>query len=244
MTIPAMDTTAPILIIGGFASHWQTYRPLQAILQTVAQRQVFIAPLTLLDWLGVLVSDDYGGLLQQLDQSVQATLRATNAERLVIVAHSAGGVLARIYMGDQVYGRQRLVFNGFQRVETLLTLGTPHTTARSGRIAGLNQVAFVQRTYPGAYWRFIRYVSVMGRAVQGKRNGTASERNAWQSYQLVATDGGLAGDGIIPLAYGLLEGAQHIILDGIRHDPRPGAPWYGQDAEVVRRWWGPGHEIV
>ncbi|MCU0493638.1 MAG: lipase [Chloroflexaceae bacterium] len=233
-----MPNSLPILIVGGFGSSWQQYTPLQKLLVTVGGRPTFIAPIALFDWAAVAVTNEYTGLLAVLDGAVNRVLRDTGREKLVLLAHSAGGVLSRIYMGDQPYGRRKVVYNGFQRVATLATLGTPHQTVRKGRVAGLDQIDFVQRVYPGAYWRFIHYVTIIGQAVRGVKNGTAVERSAFQSYELIAGNGTGEGDGIVPVNNGLLAGARQLILPGVRHDPRPDHPWYGQNEALVRQWWG------
>lgn len=230
-------TAEPVLIVGGFGSTAQAYEPLRGYLAMVSGRPVAVAPIGLLDWASVVASDSYGALLRILDRSVRATLAAHRARRLTIVAHSAGGVLARIYLGDRPYGPRRLVYNGFERVSTLVTLGTPHSASRRGRQGGLNQIAFAQEQYPGAYWRFIRYVSVMGKGIFGDSAGLPLERGAWQSYHLISGEGAQWGDGVVPLANGLLEGSRRVTLPGLRHDPRPDRPWYGTSLAIVRAWW-------
>ncbi len=230
-------TAEPVLIVGGFGSNAQAYEPLRGHLAAVSGRPVAVAPIGLLDWASVVASDSYGALLRILDRSVRATLAAHRAQRLTIVAHSAGGVLARIYLGDRPYGPRRLVYNGFERVSTLVTLGTPHSTSRRGRQGGLNQIAFAQEQYPGAYWRFIRYVSVMGKGIFGDSAGPPPERGAWQSYNLISGEGAQWGDGVVPLANGLLDGSRRVTLPGLRHDPRSDRPWYGTSLAIVRAWW-------
>jgi pimeloyl-ACP methyl ester carboxylesterase len=232
-----MPNSLPILIIGGFGSSWQQYTPLQKLLLTVSGRPVFIAPIALFDWVSVAASDDYSRLLTILDRAITTTLQETKRDQLVLLAHSAGGVLARMYLGDQPYGRHKLVFNGFQQVATLVTLGTPHNATRTGRQGGLNQIAFVQRVYPGAYWRFMRYVTIMSKGIFGVKGGTPPERGAWESYRMLTGEGGQWGDGVVPLDCGLLDGARHVILEELRHDPRPDRPWYGQDETTVYSWW-------
>jgi pimeloyl-ACP methyl ester carboxylesterase len=232
-----MPDPNPILIVGGFGSNWPQYSELQSLLHQASGRPVGIVPITLLDWAGVVASDSYGALLRTLDQALRNLLQAEQATQAMLVAHSAGGVLARIYLGDQPYSPRKLCYNGFQRVSSLVTLGTPHSTNRSGRQGGLNQVQFVQTTYPGAYWRFIHYISVMGRGIFGQKNGPPPERGAFQSYRLLSGEGAQWGDGVVPLPNGLLDGSTPIVLDGLRHDPRPDRPWYGQDLATVQSWW-------
>jgi pimeloyl-ACP methyl ester carboxylesterase len=232
-----MPNSLPILIVGGFGVSWQFYRPFKQVLTTVSGRPTFIAPLALIDWLGVVGSGEYSALLRRLDRSVDEVLAVTGRSQVLMIGHSAGGILARIFLGDQPYGRNRLVFNGFQRVATLVTLGTPHNAAHGGRIGGRDQIMFAQQTYPGAYWRFLRYVTVMGRAIRGAGKGTLRQRNAYQSYAMIAGRGDLWGDGVVPLDYGLLEGAEQVILEGIYHDARPEQRWYGQDEDAILSWW-------
>lgn len=233
-----MPNSLPILIVGGFGASWNIYQPLRKTLATVSGRPVFLTRLEMLDWLSVIVSDDYSNLLKRLHISVTDTLRRTDASRLLILGHSAGGVLARIYMGDQPYGPEKLVYNGFQQVATLVTIGTPHTTPKRGRFGGLNQIGFVQTNYPGAYWRFIRYVSVISPSIKGARSGAPHERGACESYMMLSNECEQWGDGVVPVSCSQLDGAWNVSVDGIRHDPRPDErPWYGQDEQTVRLWW-------
>ncbi len=227
----------PLLIVGGFGSNYPLYESLRLYLAQISGRAVHIAPITLLEWAGVIASDSYGALLRVLDHAVHETLATHRVRRLILVAHSAGGILARIYMGDQPYGPRQLVYNGFERVAALVTLGTPHATNRTGRQGGLNQIAFVQSRYPGAYWRFIRYVSIMGKGIFGGTDGPSPERGAWESYRMLSGEGNQWGDGVVPLNNGLLDGSRKFILPGLRHDPRPDRPWYGTSPTIVRAWW-------
>ncbi|NNJ10898.1 alpha/beta fold hydrolase [Chloroflexales bacterium ZM16-3] len=239
-TQPTSRGDGPILIVGGFASSAGQYEPLRAALAEVSGRPVRIAPISRLDWLGVVASDSYGALLGILDRAARAALAAHPAQRVTLVGHSAGGVLARIYLGDHPYGPRRLCYNGHRRVDALVTLGTPHTAVGEGRQGGLNQIAYVQRTYPGAYWPSLRYVSVIGRSILGAADGPPPERGAWQSYRLLGAEGAQWGDGVVPLENGLLEGSHQVVISGVCHDDRPGRAWYGSSPAIVRAWWGLG----
>jgi predicted alpha/beta hydrolase family esterase len=53
---------------------------------------------------------------EQLDKKIEAIRKATGAERLVLVSHSMGGLVARAYLRRY----------GGARVARLITLGTPH----------------------------------------------------------------------------------------------------------------------
>lgn len=225
----------PILIVGGFASDPQLYKPLRAHLAEVSGRPVFIAPINRLDWAWVTLADSYAELLRKLDRAVNDLIVQTGSSRVTLVAHSAGGVLARIFLGDQPYrGR---VYDGHRRVDMLITLGTPQRTEREGRIGGLNQIRWAEEHYPGAYWPEVQYVSVIGRSIFGDPNGPPPERGAYQSYRLISGEGAQWGDGVVPLNHGLLPGSLQIVIPGLRHDPRPDRLWYGSSPATVAVWW-------
>jgi pimeloyl-ACP methyl ester carboxylesterase len=236
-TAHTAGSQTPIMIVGGFASSAEQYQPLRQILASVSGRPVSVAPISWLDWIGVALSDSYGALLAALDRAVRAALVAHAAPRLTLVAHSAGGVLARIYLGDKPYGLRQICYHGARYVDSLVTLGTPHTTVGQGRQGGLNQIAYAQQTYPGAYWPELRYVSVMGKGIFGVADGPPPERGAWQSYRMLGAEGAQWGDGVVPLDNGLLDGSRRLVITGLRHNDQPGLPWYGSSFEIVRAWW-------
>jgi triacylglycerol esterase/lipase EstA (alpha/beta hydrolase family) len=85
----------------------------------IAHRAVDLEPVTA----GI---DDY---VPQVHQAVEALCKESGSEKVVIVAHSMGGLVARAYLRR----------HGPQRVAKVITLGTPHrgtSTAQFG--IGLN----------------------------------------------------------------------------------------------------------
>lgn len=231
------NTGGPVLIVGGFASNARQYEPLRASLAAVSGCPVAVAPINLIDWIGVMASDSYGTLLRILDMAVHAAMADHGDRPVTLVAHSAGGVLARIYLGDQPYGPRRLCYHGHQHVRSLITLGTPHSAVGRGRQGGLNQIAYAQSLYPGAYWPTLHYVSVIGKGVLGAPDGAPPERGAWMSYRILGVEGAQWGDGVVPLENGLLDGSRKLVIPGLRHDDRPDRPWYGSSAAIIRAWW-------
>jgi pimeloyl-ACP methyl ester carboxylesterase len=225
----------PILIVGGFGSNPSLYEPLRNYLADLSGQPVFITPINRWDWAQVVVFDSYAGLLDKLDRAVHQAMTTTGNQQVTLVAHSAGGVLARIFLGDQPY-RQR-VYSGYRRVNMLITLGTPQRAVRDGRIGGLSQIRWAEQHYPGAYWSQVRYVSVIGRSIFGDPDGPPPERGAYQSYRLISGEGAQWGDGVVPLEYGLLPGSLQIVIPGLRHDPRPDRLWYGSSQATVAIWW-------
>lgn len=232
-----MNRDNSILFVGGFGFDWRMYRSIKPRLQKVSGCEVFLTPITTFDWLEVAINDDYSRLLNRLDYAVTEILRKTEVRRLTLVAHSAGGILARIYMGDRPYGRHKLVFNGHRYVNSLITMGTPHTTTRRGRRGGQNQITFAQTHYPGAYWPTVHYASVISKSIFGDKRGLSSKASAWQSYTMLSGVGEQWGDGIVPLSCGMLEGAQNIVLPDLCHMHNSERPWYAQNEAIISSWW-------
>ena len=99
---------APVLLLHGYgcnSGYWARLAPLLARAR-ISHATLDLAPLT-------ASIDAYVPLMEA---GVRALLAATGAPRVVIVAHSMGGLAARAWMRDA----------GVARVARLVTLGTPH----------------------------------------------------------------------------------------------------------------------
>jgi hypothetical protein len=57
------------------------------------------------------------------------------------------------------------------------------------------------------------------------------------SYKMTFGEGNTWGDGIIPIAAAHLQGAENLIIEGVKHSPRTAGIWYGS-AEVLDQWTG------
>ncbi|MCO5570305.1 hypothetical protein L7F22_024023 [Adiantum nelumboides] len=180
-------------------------------------------------------------------QPTQDSLRMTNestftnlpAKRVILVAHSAGGWICRILLGGKVPYDGR-VYAASRFVTALVTLGTPHVC--TDKLTKRN-MDFVNENYPGAAEaaQGVHYICVAGKFVQGEAQyGGLWKDFAWQSYELCCGKGDVWGDGVIPLDCAIgLEGAQHVILEGVEHFPsvedKQNRKWYGS-MEVMDRW--------
>lgn len=98
----------PVLLVHGYGANGGFWVHLAAELeaQGVSHATVDLEP----------VFGDIDDYAQQLEQAVQALLAATGSAKLVIVAHSMGGLVARAWL-------RRF---GASRVARIVTLGTPH----------------------------------------------------------------------------------------------------------------------
>ena len=219
---------APIVIVGG-ASWWpSSYRNLAGMLREISGSEVHVAPVTPLDWiLGYLRG--FGQLVFEVASTVDRALLESGAKKAVLVGHSAGGLACRVYIGGEPpYGGRR--YSGHRRVESLITLGTPHTVADKSRLAPITRI---NDLFPGAHHKEagLRYLSVAGSVEDGATSPRARKR-----YERFVEDGRVAGDGVVPVDSALLPGSESMVVDGIYHNRRLGR-WYGSDQETVERWW-------
>jgi hypothetical protein len=124
---------------------------------------------------------------------------------------------------------------------------------------------YVNTMYPGPYLmnEGIAYISVGGDAIVGVQQQQQQQKQfdneeeeasaeasaeaeaassvAYTSYQAVCGNGNTTGDGVVPLAWTLLDGSRSIILPGVMHSINkagttlPTDNWYGGD-NVIDLW--------
>lgn len=222
----------PLVFVGGYMSSPRDYRGIvSALARPPYNYTVFVVPCTLGHW--VITRDpDLRRIMALVRTTVAAAQEAAGGRRVTMVAHSMGGTLARIFLGERPYHGE--IYGGHRAVERLITLGTPyHSVERWTR----DSIGFVNEAYPGAYFPHVHYVSVVGHALRGDPRGTLPERLAYQSYSTVAGPGGGCdwGDGVTTLACAALRGAEYLAVPGLYHSPFHGRPWYG-DATSLPFW--------
>jgi pimeloyl-ACP methyl ester carboxylesterase len=225
----------PVVILGGFLAPAALYREMAASLRALTRRPVHLVPTLGVDWLPSVVPSGWNIILGKLDGSVRHALGQTAAQgnRATLVCHSAGGLIARLYAGDQpVEGR---TYDGLHLLDRIVTLGTPHYS-ECRRAHGGMLACFANTHLPGAYASpAVQYVSVAGRFLRGNCRGSLRERHACDFYRKLSGDGSGWGDGLVPEASALLEGSRHIVLEGISHHATYGRPWFGS-SRAVERW--------
>ena len=125
-----------VVVVPGFLSGADAYGGMARALEATGWfTSVTVVPITRDMWYPTLLGGDFAPMLDAIEAAVVSigetnddADRVTNPRRdLCVVGHSAGGWLARLWMGDAPYANGK-VYGGAPRVKTLLTLGTPHTS--------------------------------------------------------------------------------------------------------------------
>ncbi len=238
--IPQISTAdlsmLPTVILPGYLESADAYLPLQQASIELGT-QTYIVPLRKQDWLPTLGGRSMVPILRQLDRTVNLALTNSQSERINLIAHSAGGWISRIYLGDIPYTIHGDVtadrvglWNANAKIATLITLGTPHISRERWTKKNLN---FVNNHYPDAIYPHVRYICVAGKSIYGaKRIG---QWLAYSSYKMTCGEGNTWGDGITPIAAAHLPGATNIIIEGVKHSPRTSGIWYG--SPTARSQW-------
>lgn len=228
--IPEIDLTKrpPIIIVGSFFSWPSRYRELAGILTELSGLPTHIVPLTLVDWARAVSLGRNGQLVFEVATTVDKALLTSDSKKAIIVAHSAGGVASRVYLGgDPPFGGRR--YSGHRRVSHLITLGSPHLVRDVWPLSLLRRA---NELFPGAlHADSIRYISVAGTAVDGASSALAGRR-----YERMCGKRDVRGDGTVPLESALLPGSEQLVFDDLHHDPAKEL-WYGHDRETIERWW-------
>jgi pimeloyl-ACP methyl ester carboxylesterase len=221
-----------VLILGGFMAPAAIYAGLASTLGDLSSGPVSVVPTTGVDWIPSVTKSGWLIILRKLDSAVQGL---ASSDGVTLVCHSAGGLIARLYLsGKPVQGRS---FSGWSRVRRLVTLGTPHYHRDCRRIHGGMLSCYANDVAPAAFAApEVDYVSVAGKLLHGNQRGAMGERTAYDFYRRLTGEGEDWGDGLVPITSALLEGSRQITLDGVGHADGFGPRWYGSP-EVVGKWW-------
>lgn len=195
------------------------------------RRQSFVSQVGRREW-ATASDENFSTQISGLEAAVERARREAGTEKVWLVCHSAGGRIARLWMGDKPYGGNRC--GGYQRVKGVIFLGSPYTTREPW---AQRSTSFANQNYPGAFYSGLTYVSVIGKAVQGRRNGTIEQRLAYQSYRALDPDRPEQwGDGVITIASATVPGAHNHVIDNIYHVAVLGRPGYSDPAAL--KVWG------
>ncbi len=207
----------------------------------------------------------YGWYVKRIQQTINEAYKECGSdEKVIIMGHSAGGWLARAAMGDGTCfpgtndddddEEETLTVRACDRIQCLVTLGAVHKPPKvEGSCVTRGALSYTDETYPGAFLQKdgISYISVGGNAITGnndvienvsenekKKNKRSPEQVAFVSYEAVASDGTLTGDGVVPLDWAMLEGSTQLRLDNVVHSINeagttdPTDRWYGAEKSI------------
>ncbi len=229
-----------VLIVGGFLTSPPIYRPMARRLLARGAARVEIAPLWFSDWAAAAVVG-MGPLLGRAARAIDGTHRRAGNVPVLVVGHSAGGVVARLVTSPQPF--QGRFVGVAEAVGALVTLGSPHNARAEpwrGQRVGCDAALFLERTIPGAYFApKTAYVTVGSRmyAGAGRPGLRGPQFYGLNAYALLLGEEGryAVGDGLVPLDCAHLPGARQITFDDVPHG-HMGKGWYGDDA-ALDRWW-------
>lgn len=224
----------PIVIFGGFLSFAMLYRDMRNALASLTGQSVWIVETLGHDWLPSVTRMGWAYLLRKLDHTVRQAIRGSVTGKVTLIGHSAGGVLARLYLSPKPF--LGYAYRGLDHVDHLITLGSPHHN-QGGMTRGGAMSRWIEQRYPGAYFApQVKYTSVAGRLIRGDPHGSLREQWVYDNYEKMSGDGTAWGDGLIPVESALLHGSNQLVLDGVSHFSGFGGPWYG-DPEIIPLWW-------
>ena len=221
----------PVVIIPGFLLTPGRFKEMRVALRALTKALVHVVPVTVGDWAASIDSTGWARILSKLERTVRGALEESGAEKAVLVGHSVGGIMGRLFLSPDPFRGH--VYDGKKYVRGLITLGSPHQGRRRSPMRRR-----VRALCPGACFApEVMYMSVAGKSVRGARRGSASERASYRGYQVLCGDGEIWGDGTVPVDSAMLEGSRQLILDGVHHScMREDRRWYGS-ADIVAEWW-------
>ncbi len=242
-----------VLVAGGFLTTPGWYRPMADALRARGAADVVVARVYPPDWvlvairgLGPVVTRVGRALLEAGSRS--RSLAASGGAPILLVGHSAGGIVGRLLTSPEPFDGRRLAASG--RIGALVTLGSPHQVgddARWGSRVAAAGVRFANRHVPGATFApGTAYLAVASRYVVG-RSAAADPRSLvvrrlYEDLWPAPGERLIEGDGVVPVAAALLPGAHHLVLPDAVHGPGIRVPWYGREPQLDA-WWPQALEL-
>ena len=235
------DERPSVLLVPGFLASPPIYGRMAERLLARGAGSVTVAPVWTPDWL-LSMARGFGPLVTRTSRAVRHASRQAGGRPLLVIAHSAGGLLARLATSPTPFQGHR---GGVaEACGALVTLGTPQAVTEAARQtfrAGFDAIRFLDARVPGAWFApRTGYVAVGSHCIQGENAADPDGRRriAGRLYTLLEGEAARTewGDGLISEAASRLDGASIVTLEGIIHAPGLSTPWYGSD-EGLDGWW-------
>jgi hypothetical protein len=226
--VAGLEGAAPTLILGGFLITPEAYAPMATAISGRTGQPAEVVPVTRGDWLLTSWTLGWRRLLDRTQTLLDRLAARSPSGRVNLVGHSSGGVMLRLLLGDEPFAGR--VYAARAQVDTLLTLGSPHSALRGTALRRL-----VDQRYPGAYYAgSVRYVSVGG-AIGPQDLRPRARRLVRRSYSAICDRPDSRGDGLVPLTSALLAGSEQRVLEGVGHGGWFAERWYGSP-DVLPSW--------
>eukprot|EP01025_Chloroclados_australasicus_P031574 TRINITY_DN31907_c0_g2_i1.p1 TRINITY_DN31907_c0_g2~~TRINITY_DN31907_c0_g2_i1.p1 ORF type:complete len:308 (-),score=10.97 TRINITY_DN31907_c0_g2_i1:304-1227(-) len=251
ITQPTVGTVhRSIVILPGLGNNSADYAEFSGQLQKRVSGTVRVANVQRWDWLRNAAGLRYGAYwrgtlapqptvnwyLDRINVAIDLAKRDVGENGgVTLVAHSAGGWLARVYM--KAFGTMG--------IDKLVTLGSPHLPAPEGTQGVVDQtrgiLKYCEQEIPGAYHNEIQYTTIAGKyrlGVELNMEGTLEQKLVGLGYKQICGRADVWGDGIVPRPSSHLNGAVNIDIDGAYHSPigsSEARPWYGS-VGIMDEW--------
>eukprot|EP00466_Bigelowiella_natans_P001391 jgi/Bigna1/77650/fgenesh1_pg.49_\ len=115
----------PVLILPGFVSDKASYLSLKEKLESQGY-DCDIIDVNAIDWAPTFFGQSFEFYLERIEEGALSLLQRTGSRKLNVVGHSAGGWLARLWMGSPSLSYNGRRYHGAPLVSSLICLGTPH----------------------------------------------------------------------------------------------------------------------
>lgn len=176
--------------------------------------------------------------LGRIDDAIKSAQTKSNQKKVKLVAHSAGGWMARVYLSDY----------GTDDISALTTLGSPLNSVPKDVPGVVDQtrgiLTFVEANCDmptELNEKGVKVTCLAGKWLEGSEQfNIASPQNflIGQGYKQVCGSCVAWGDGITPVETAHLDGADNVTLDGVFHTPVGSGeerPWYGTP-RILDQW--------
>ena len=186
-------------------------------------------------------TDLYGWYLDKLEENVIDIISNSNIEKkIILVGHSAGGWLARDFLGNGIFYHEYKPYYVKDYIAGLITLGTPHRKLRGmDNDLAFGCLDYVNRRYPECFLNDnLFYKTVCGNLNPSYLLKIEQEQLHFvlNRLKMFYKSCELDGDGVVPVQCAHLKGAEQINLNNVHHMfETPFCHWYGSK-DIVDEW--------
>ena len=189
-----------LIVVPGFLRGWRDYEGMRGSVETHVEGllsdrrvrddktevevEVVVAKIEREMWYRPTIR---GESLREILDCIESAANDGNDAKIVLIGHSAGGWVSRLWMGGRGVKYDGKLYEGWEKnVRCLVTLGTPHESAEAypfgrvrerrrrenakfeGEFEDESSLEETRRLYPGCFLKDVRYVTVCGKGFLGR----------------------------------------------------------------------------